>query len=132
MCIKHVAYKKRKSLLRLVCIFRPRLDETSIDSDALFKNLKASLILIDFGVSIDMSLLPENTKFHFKFEKEENLTPEMKENKPWNYQVKIPNEGELWLTDKNEFNQNIWYSLFLRLITLELQASLIPCYMEDT
>ena len=67
--------------------FRPRLDETSKDSDTLFKDLKASLILIDFGVSIDMELLPANTKFQFKFEKEENLTPEMKDNKPWNYQV---------------------------------------------
>ena len=43
--------------------------------------------MIDFGVSIDMALLPENTRFHFKFEKEENLTTEMKEDKPWNYQV---------------------------------------------
>ena len=73
--------------LTIFCYFRPRLDETSKDSDTLFKNLKASLILIDFGVSIDMALLPENTRFHFKFEKEENLTPEMKEDKPWNYQV---------------------------------------------
>ena len=67
------------------------MDETSNDSDALFKNLKASLILIDFGVSIDMALLPENTSFQFKFEKDENLTPEMRENKPWNYQVNMNN-----------------------------------------
>ena len=53
----------------------------------LFKNLKASLILIDFGVSIDMTLLPKNAKFNYKFEKAENLTTEMIENKPWNYQV---------------------------------------------
>ena len=90
-CSVNITYclPKAKNVVEnlFICDFRPRLDETSKNSEALFKNLKASLILIDFGVSIDMALLPENTKFHFKFEKEENLTPEMKENKPWNYQV---------------------------------------------
>ena len=63
------------------------MDENASDASRLFKNLKASLILIDFGVSIDMALLPENAKFNFKFEKAENMITEMMENKPWNYQV---------------------------------------------
>ena len=63
------------------------LRETAIDSDELFHDINPSLILIDFGVSIDMRLLAGNAKFYFKFEKAENLIIEMLENKPWNYQV---------------------------------------------
>lgn len=63
------------------------LRETAIDSDELFHDINPSLILIDFGVSIDMRLLAGNAKFYFKFEKAENLIIEMLENKPWNYQI---------------------------------------------
>jgi checkpoint serine/threonine-protein kinase len=65
----------------------PMLNEAAEDSNELFKGLKPSLILIDFGVSIDMRLLPKDAKFNFKFEKAENLIPEMIENKQWNYQI---------------------------------------------
>ena len=71
----------------VLCIYRPRLNDAAENSDELFKDLKPSLILIDFGVSIDMMLLPKNAKFAFKFEKVENRITEMLENKPWNYQV---------------------------------------------
>ena len=65
------------------------LNEAAEDSNELFKGLKPALILIDFGVSIDMRLLPKDAKFNFKFEKADNLIPEMLENKQWNYQVGV-------------------------------------------
>lgn len=65
----------------------PQLKEVSSTSQELFGNLKPSLILIDFGVSIDMAILPPKAIFNFKFEKAENMINEMLNNKPWNYQI---------------------------------------------
>ena len=65
----------------------PRVNVEAKDAEEMFSRFKPALILIDFGVSIDMMLLPKGTKFTFTFEKAENLITEMKENKPWTYQV---------------------------------------------
>ncbi|CAH1405988.1 unnamed protein product [Nezara viridula] len=47
------------------------------------------LQLIDFGRCIDMSLLPPETKFNSVFKTEDNQCNEMKENKPWTYQIDL-------------------------------------------
>ncbi|XP_014276592.1 mitotic checkpoint serine/threonine-protein kinase BUB1 [Halyomorpha halys] len=47
------------------------------------------LQLIDFGRCIDMSLLPPETKFNCVFKTEDNQCNEMKENKPWTYQIDL-------------------------------------------
>ena len=48
---------------------------------------KATLQMIDFGVSIDMDLFHADQTFKFKFEKSENRCPEMLEDRAWTYQV---------------------------------------------
>lgn len=65
----------------------PKLNPSCRSVDEMFDGFTPSLILIDFGISIDMMQFPEDTKFKFKFEKLENLTPEMLEGKTWTYQV---------------------------------------------
>ena len=50
---------------------------------------KATLQMIDFGVSIDMDLFHAEQSFTFKFEKTENRCPEMLEDKAWTYQVSL-------------------------------------------
>ena len=50
---------------------------------------KATLQMIDFGVSIDMDLFHAEQTFTFKFEKTENRCPEMLEDKAWTYQVSL-------------------------------------------
>ena len=56
-------------------------------SQELFK--KATLQMIDFGVSIDMNLFHPNQTFKFKFEKQENRCPEMLEDRAWTYHVSL-------------------------------------------
>jgi hypothetical protein len=53
----------------------------------MFKKLKPALQVIDFGVSIDMSLFPVGTTFTHSFDKIESKSPDMLEGKPWTYQV---------------------------------------------
>ena len=48
---------------------------------------KATLQMIDFGVSIDMDLFHHSQTFKFKFEKQENRCPEMLEDQTWTYHV---------------------------------------------
>ena len=81
--------------------FRPKLNDSAENATELFQGIRPSLILIDFGVSIDMAVLPEKAQFEFQFEKQENRIPEMLDNKPWNYQVII---RVLW---KNTGRNNI-------------------------
>ena len=69
--------------------FRPKLNDSAENAKELFQGIRPSLILIDFGVSIDMAVLPDKAQFEFQFEKQENRIPEMLDNKPWNYQVII-------------------------------------------
>lgn len=45
------------------------------------------LVLIDFNRSIDLNLLGMNTEFEAKVDNKSLLIPEMKEKKPWSYQV---------------------------------------------
>jgi len=65
----------------------PKLNVSGRSAEEMFDGFAPSLILIDFGISIDLMQFPEGTNFKFKFEKLENLTPEMLEGKPWTYQV---------------------------------------------
>ena len=58
-------------------------------SSDMFKNVTATMEMIDFGVSIDMSLFHKGQKFNHKFDKIDNRCPEMLENRPWTYEVKI-------------------------------------------
>jgi len=82
--IIHADIKPENLMLQQI----PRLDENATDPDKLFENITPALILIDFGISIDMTLMnPKNSQFYFKFEKEENRIPEMKENQAWTYQI---------------------------------------------
>ena len=60
--------------------------ETSSD---MFKNVKATLEMIDFGVSIDMSLFHKGQSFRHKFEKVDSRCPEMLDDKPWTYEVRM-------------------------------------------
>lgn len=48
---------------------------------------KLNLKLIDFGRSIDMALFPTGTTFTKVVTTEGFTSTEMKENKPWTYQV---------------------------------------------
>jgi hypothetical protein len=49
--------------------------------------------MIDFGVSVDMSLFPPGTTFTNTFEKAENKTPDMLEGRPWTFQVRYLDSG---------------------------------------
>ena len=55
----------------------------------MFKNVKATMEMIDFGVSIDMSLFHKGQSFKHKFDKVDSRCPEMLEDKPWTYEVSI-------------------------------------------
>jgi len=66
----------------------PRLNDNAANLDKLFDKMTPALILIDFGISIDMKLMTSlNSQFYYNFEKEENRMPEMLERRPWNYQI---------------------------------------------
>ncbi len=54
---------------------------------------RRSLQMIDFGVSVDMSLFPPGTTFTNTFEKAENKTPDMLEGRPWTFQVRYLDSG---------------------------------------
>ena len=61
-----------------------------VDSpDGILSEADPSLILIDFGVSIDMTLLPKGAVFNMAFERKDTRSPEMMEGKDWSYQVNI-------------------------------------------
>ena len=68
--------------------FSPTVNINAADSSEMFSNSTPSLILIDFGVSLDMTLLPKDAQFEMAFENKDNRTPEMLEGKKWSYQVK--------------------------------------------
>ena len=55
----------------------------------MFKNIEATLEMIDFGVSIDMSLFHKGQSFRHKFEKVDTRCPEMLDDKPWTYEVRM-------------------------------------------
>ena len=65
--------------------FRPVIDASVTDAAGLFK--RPSLQMIDFGVSIDLTLFPPATTFNVCFEKAENRSPEMLDGRPWTFQV---------------------------------------------
>lgn len=81
--IIHADFKPENFMMQAM----PKLNDSAENASELFRGIRPSLILIDFGVSIDMTVLPEKAQFQFKFEKQENWIPEMLDNKPWNYQV---------------------------------------------
>ena len=45
--------------------------------------------MIDFGISVDMGLLPEHTTFKYVYDKKDSRTPEMLDGKDWSYQVSV-------------------------------------------
>ena len=67
---------------------RPEVDSNAPNANAMFKTKKASLQVIDFGVSIDMSLCANDQAFTHIFDKVGNRCPEMLEGKPWTYHVR--------------------------------------------
>lgn len=58
-------------------------EEWSIDH--VLAEKKPTLKLIDFGRCIDLALYPERTSFLHVFQ--DDKCPEMRDSKPWNYQV---------------------------------------------
>ena len=75
--------------LRLILsfIFRPNVNINAASASEMFKSVSPALILIDFGISLDMRLLPPGAEFKMAFENKDNRTPEMIEGKNWSYQV---------------------------------------------
>ncbi len=73
--------------------FRASVDPFAPSSSAMFQKAKPSLQMIDFGVSVDMSLFPPGTTFTNTFEKAENKTPDMLEGRPWTFQVRYLDLG---------------------------------------
>jgi len=65
----------------------PSLNLDATTPDEMFDSFKPALILIDYGVSIDMSQFPKGTTFTHKFKKNKHYIVEMMENKPWTWQV---------------------------------------------
>ena len=49
-----------------------------------------ALVLIDFNRSIDLEMYPDETEFDCKVDNKSLLCCEMKEDKPWTYQVTFP------------------------------------------
>ena len=68
---------------------QPEFRTEAQTSSDMFKNVKATLEMIDFGVSIDMSLFHKGQSFRHKFEKVDSRCPEMLDDKPWTYEVRI-------------------------------------------
>jgi len=68
---------------------RPELNKEAPNARLMFEHVKASLQVIDFGVSIDMHLFSKGQTFMHKFDKVDNRCPEMLEGKPWTYHVII-------------------------------------------
>ena len=66
---------------------QPDFSTDATNAEDMFKNVKATLQMIDFGVSIDMSLFHKGQSFRHKFEKVDNRCPEMLEDKSWTYEV---------------------------------------------
>jgi checkpoint serine/threonine-protein kinase len=66
---------------------KPELSESTGSAEEMFKLVKPTLQMIDFGVSIDMSLFHEGQNFKYKYDKMDNRCPEMLEDKQWSYQV---------------------------------------------
>ena len=67
---------------------QPEFRTEAQTSSDMFKNVKATLEMIDFGVSIDMSLFHKGQSFRHKFEKVDSRCPEMLDDKPWTYEVR--------------------------------------------
>ena len=68
---------------------KPELNLSAANAHEMFSNVASALQIIDFGVSIDMSLFHKNQTFTHKFDKVDNRCPEMLEDKPWTYHVSI-------------------------------------------
>jgi len=66
---------------------QPEFRTEAQTSSDMFKNVKATLEMIDFGVSIDMSLFHKGQSFRHKFEKVDSRCPEMLDDKPWTYEL---------------------------------------------
>ena len=71
----------------ILCISRPTVNINAASASEMFKSVSPALILIDFGISLDMRLLPPGAEFKMAFENKDNRTPEMIEGKNWSYQV---------------------------------------------
>ena len=68
---------------------KPDLNLNAANAHEMFSNVASALQIIDFGVSIDMSLFHKNQTFTHKFDKVDNRCPEMLEDKPWTYHVSL-------------------------------------------
>ena len=66
---------------------KPELNTDAPNAQSMFKDISPTLQVIDFGVSIDMSLFHKGQSFTFQFDKVDNRCPEMLENKSWTYHV---------------------------------------------
>ena len=65
----------------------PVLPNDNWTADDVIGLEKPSLKLIDFGRSLDLTLFPERSCFLHCFQ--DDKCPEMRDNKPWNFQVHI-------------------------------------------
>ena len=65
----------------------PTVNIQASSASDMFSSINPALILIDFGISVDMSLFPQGTEFTHAFEAKDIRTPEMIEGKKWSYQV---------------------------------------------
>lgn len=101
--------------------------------------------LIDFGRCIDMSLLPPNIEFDYMFKTEDNKCIEMKEKKPWTYQIdlqglasifhcllvsdymKVQKKNERWCLQKTllrTVNREFWNPIFDSLLNVNPSTDL--------
>ena len=76
---------------------QPDINTEAQTSSDMFKNVDPTMEMIDFGVSIDMSLFHKGQRFTHKFEKNDNRCPEMLDDKSWAYEVNInPNPTKIF------------------------------------
>ena len=101
---------------------------------------KASLQMIDFGVSIDMKLFHPGQSFKHKFDKVANRCPQMIEDQPWNYHLdyygvasvahtllhgsymKLSKKGEDFVPNgslKRWWNSQLWNEFFGKFLNIK-------------
>lgn len=133
--IIHADLKADNLLLQSI----PSLPATASSAEEMFSSTPISLQLIDFGRSIDMSLLPPGTSFTKVVTTDGIKCSEMRESKPWrehidyfglaavaycllfqNYieTVKIDERWEVKGSYKRWWHQDIWRSFFSEMINI--------------
>eukprot|EP00095_Tigriopus_kingsejongensis_P011955 maker-scaffold476_size161517-snap-gene-0.36 protein:Tk11955 transcript:maker-scaffold476_size161517-snap-gene-0.36-mRNA-1 annotation:"mitotic checkpoint serine threonine-protein kinase bub1" len=65
----------------------PVINDNAQNPEEMFEASQATLQLIDYGRSIDMSAFPRGKTFREVFKTEALKTPQMRENRPWSYEL---------------------------------------------